>query len=608
MMDSKKVMGFFQTLLQGFTSIDINGVSIFYIIVGALLPSAVGTIGSPAIGGEKNVWLWVVARTVLLAYLAERFVYFSQPEFVFPFTGAMTLLVVLWVASACLCRADNLFVGSQRNSDQWAVADVLAACLALCLCLASGMVYVGQWDALPGVSQITSGMIGNVTVKERSFDENGFPVQAAALPTEMDQSRFHLVSDDHANFIAYTSYAKLPSASRLLIDGAPALSDYRYYFSLSPQGPFAQKYLQRVGVPYIVTSSLTPNSDGEVVPATVRYGHNWLYDHNSRRIAWRHDPFARFVKRVFYVDPADPLHPQEWYMRGYAKTGWRNVVIDHATVVDSTTGAVKTVQRADFPKTLRQVLPRFMAQSRFDGWGTFRFGFGYQWITGPRIDMYHVTSASQISEVWGKDGDLYFQLPVQLRNTTSGSNLGYVLYNERTEEATFYREPSAGVDKLDNIILSDIQKANVDLSIGKTSRVDLFDGLIHGFLTVVEIPDQHGARYKSVAICESGARKCGVAEKPEEAIASLRAQLVQDEQGWQPFFATRKTELLTLSKKIVLGKNWVAETEELPGRYLHGNVDSLGYDVLFADSGAKLKVQYLDTGATLETETMTLVK
>jgi hypothetical protein len=191
------------------------------------------------------------------------------------------------------------------------------------------------------------------------------------------------------------------------------------------------------------------------------------------------------------------------------------------------------------------------------------------------------------------------------RNTTSGSTVGYALVNERTEQATLYLEPSAGVDKLAGMILSDIARSNVDYQLGPTSRVDLFNGLVHGYLTVIEIPDVHGARFKEVAICEPSARKCAVAEKPEAAISKLRGLLVQDAQGWQTFFATRGHETVTLGKSLILPKGWLAEVEEHPDRYLHAEVDIVPNKVLFGNPGTKVDISYLDSGANLELESIT---
>jgi hypothetical protein len=578
-------------------AVDINPLSLTYVVLGTA--PAIGSLVYRFSKGSTRLASYGVLRIIVLAYLAERMVYFAQPELVFPYSGAIGLLVFLWTVSAI----------SSLPEEELPTKETLAAVLLCTLWVMGSAVPLWmQWDVRGDVAATSSSMIGPVAQQERQFNDSGFPTSHEPAPTLMDQGHLNLVTPEHANFIAYTSYAKLPQASRLRITGTPSLNDYRYYFALAPQGLFAQKYLSSRGVPYVATSSLIPNSDGEVVPSLITYGDEWFLDRNTHRIAWKHDPFSRFVSHVFYVDAANPLHPEEWYLRGVPATGWKNVVITHATVVDAVTGAVRTVPRDEFPTTFRQVVPKDIAISRFDAWGQLRFGYWYQWFTGPRLNIYHATSQDQVYEVWGKDGDLYFQIPVQYRNTTSGSNVGYVLFNQRTERATFYLEPSAGVSKLDGMILSDIQRANVDLSIGPSYRLDLFDGLIHGYMTIVEIPDLHGARFKEVAMCEPGARKCAVAEKPEEAIQRLRSELVKDTTGWQPFLAKKVHEVLTLGRSLSVQDSWIANVAEHEGRILHGNAASISYDVQLAEPGTKVDVEYLDSGELLEVETIGLVK
>lgn len=581
-------------------------ISLVYILVGGLFPSLLTglvTISQAEPNQKRLATGWVLARTLLVIYVAERLVYLVLPEIVAPYTGAMTLMVWIWAIAAIAAKSDRWVTG---KGDAPSPVNLLPWGAVALLLVFSTITLTSQWDLWGPVSKTSSSLIGDIQVKERGVDENGFPAGRQVSSTEIDQGHRLLVSPEHARFIAFTSYAKLPNASRLSISEKPSLGDYHYYFPLYPQGIFAQGYLQRKGVPYIAASSLTPNTDGEVVKAAITYGDRWLLDRNTRRLAWQHDARSRIIAHRFFVDPTKPDQPEEWYLRGKPLTGWKNLVITHATVVDATTGAVRTVQRSGFPESFRQVLPADLAIARFDAWGIFRFGYGYQWFTGPRVNLYHHTAYDEVVQVWGTNGDLYFQIPVQYRNTTSGSNVGYALINERTEQATFYVEPSAGVDKLDGMILSDIARSNIDYQIGPTTRIDLFDGLVHGYLTVIEIPDLHGARYKEVAVCEPSARKCAVSEKPEAAIAKLRGLLVQDAEGWQTFFATRGDELLTLGKSLILPRGWLAQVAEHPDRYLHAEVDIVPNGVLFADPGTKVLVQYLDSGANLEVESIDL--
>lgn len=600
-------MGFLHTVCPLFIP-HIGTISLVYALVGGLVPSVLSgpSVISRAQPDQKRLAIaWVLVRTLFVMYVAERLVYFFLPEIIAPYSGASNLMVFIWVIAAISAALDGSVLGEKKMSSTSRVSLLAWGGVAFLL-LFSTIILTSQWDLWGPVAKTSSSLIGDIGIRERGVDENGFPADRKVSSTEIDQGHRLLVSPEHAQFIAFTSYAKLPNASRLAISQKPSLTNYHYYFPLYPQGIFAQGYLQREGVPYIAASSLTPNTDGEIVKAAISYGDRWLLDRNTRRIAWQHDARSRIISHRFFVDPVKPDRPEEWYLRGKPLTGWKNVIITHATVVDATTGAVRTVQRSDFPESFRQVLPTNLAIARFDGWGIFRFGYGYQWFTGPRVNLYHHTADDEVVQVWGTNGDLYFQIPVQYRNTTSGSTVGYALVNERTEQATFYIEPSAGVDKLDGMILSDIARSNIDYQIGPTSRVDLFEGLVHGYLTVIEIPDIHGARYKEVAVCEPSARKCAVAEKPEAAIAKLRGLLVQDAEGWQTFFATRGNEILTLGKSLILPKGWLAQIDEHPARYLHAEVDLVPNAILFADPGTKVLVQYLDSGANLEVESIAL--
>lgn len=85
-----------------------------YTLAGGI-PSAVSgmsTIASAHPSRKSLAGGWVVIRTLAVMYLAERLVYFSRPELVAPYSGALGLLLVVWTLAAASVTADVILIPS----------------------------------------------------------------------------------------------------------------------------------------------------------------------------------------------------------------------------------------------------------------------------------------------------------------------------------------------------------------------------------------------------------------------------------------------------------------------------------------------------------------
>ncbi|MDR2855212.1 MAG: hypothetical protein LBV40_03525 [Methanomicrobiales archaeon] len=191
------------------------------------------------------------------------------------------------------------------------------------------------------------------------------------------------------------------------------------------------------GIPgYIMIDMVTQEAEVVRLNEGVKYSRSEMFGRNIDRHVRFNYPFTMFARSVFEIDESgNPYWLYPTMVRKIGLTGGRDV--DGLVIVDAITGGHTHYKLQDVPEWADHVFPSELILEQYDYYGAYQSGwlnsvFGQRGVT--------MTTEGYNFLVIGDDLYVYTGITSVGRDE---SNIGFLLTNQRTKEATYYSIPGS---------------------------------------------------------------------------------------------------------------------------------------------------------------------